>query len=163
MASQKEQTVFSREPGSEAEEGKSPGGLPGEMPEGLRYFFPSGQTEKSDREIPEKGHEDGRGAFSRGAFVLPEHDVPDPVKGLDSPVAANEGEQSLGRGFFRRKTGDAVDDFRAGVAAVEVGGVAFEAKDLPVAGKGKLGKVLFQFGTDGETAALDSAVAFIEG
>ena len=75
------------------------------MPEGLRYFLSSGQAEESDREIPEKGHEDGSEAFSHSAFVLPEHDVPDPVKGLDFPVAANEGEQSLGRGFFRRKAG----------------------------------------------------------
>ena len=53
-------------------------------------MIPSGEAEKGDREIPEKGHEDGRGALSRGAFVLPQNGVPDPVMGLDAPVFASE-------------------------------------------------------------------------
>lgn len=147
---------------SESDEGKSQGSLPGEVPQGLRDFLPAGQTKKSDREIPEKGHEDRRRSLSRGALVFPENDVPDPVKGLDSPMTANEGKESFWRGFFGRKTGDAIDHFCAGMAAVEVGGVAFEAKDLLMAGEGEVWKV-FQPGTDGEDATFDPAVTFIEG
>jgi len=137
---------------SKSEEGKGPGSLPGEVPQGLRDFLPAGQTKKRDREIPEKGHEDRRRSFSRGALVFPENDVPDQVLGRGSPMTANEGEKSFWRGFFGRKTGDAIDHFRAGMVAIEVGGVALQAEDLLVFGKGKLGKVLFQFGTDGESA-----------
>lgn len=78
-------------------------------------------------------------------------------------MSSNEGEEAFGRRFFGRKAGDAVDHFRAGVAPVKIGGRAFEAKDLLMAGKGKLGKVLFQFGTDGESATFYPAVAFIKG
>ena len=125
-------------------------------------MIPSGQTEKGDREIPEKGHEDGRGALSRGALVFSENGVPDPVIGLDAPMTANEGEKSFGRGLFRGEAGDTVDHFRGGMASIEFGGVAFEAEDLLVAGEGKLGKSLFQFGTDGEGAALDPTMTPID-
>ena len=76
---------------------------------------------------------------------------------------ANEGEEAFGRRFIGRKTGDAVDDFRAGMAPVNIGGRAFEAKDLLMAGEGEVGKVLFQFGADGERAKFDPAVTLIEG
>lgn len=78
-------------------------------------------------------------------------------------MSSNEGEEAFGRRFFGRKAGDAVDHFRAGVAPVKIGGRAFEAKDLLMAGEGEIGKVLFEFGADGERAAFDPAVALIEG
>jgi len=124
---EKGKRVFFREPGSETEEGKSLGGVPGEVPERRRNLVVSGETEKGDREIFEKPHEAGSRALYRGAFVFPEDDVPDQVLGLDSPMSANEGDEAFWRGFFGRKTGDAVDHFRAGMAAIEFGGVAFEA------------------------------------
>ena len=125
-------------------------------------MIPAGQTEKGDREIPEKGHENGRRALSRGAFVLPENGVPDPVIGLDAPMTANEREKSFGRGLFRGKAGDSVDHFRGGMTSIEFGGVAFEAEDLLVAGEGEVWKVFFQFGTDGEGAALDPTMSPID-
>ncbi|MGC8529886.1 MAG: hypothetical protein ACP5OP_06795, partial [Leptospirillia bacterium] len=89
--------------------------------------------------------------------------VPDPVIGLDAPVSADKREEAFGRGLFGRKTGDAVDHFRAGMTPVKIGCMAFEAKDLLMAGEGEVGKVLFQFGTDGERATFDPTVALIEG
>jgi len=87
---EKEFCFFFREPGSDSEKRHRPGGVPGEEPQGSCDLIPSGQAEKGGREIPEKGHEDGRGALSRGAFVLPQNGVPDPVMGLDAPVFASE-------------------------------------------------------------------------
>ena len=42
-------------------------------------------------------------------------------------------------------------------------GLAFEAKDLLVAGEGKVGKILFQFEADGERVTFDPSMALIEG
>ena len=78
-------------------------------------------------------------------------------------MSSNEGEEAFGRRFFGRKAGEGVDPFRAGVAPGKIGGPAFEAKDLLMAGEGEVGRVLFEFGSDGERAAFDPVVALLEG
>jgi len=133
----------------------------GEIARGPGDVAGSGQSQETEGQIAESGHDLGAVSFADLGPIFVKSDVPDMMDFvLDGPVATNEVEDGLGAVSPGGETANAIDHLATDRLALKVGGVARHPEDglsvghLDVIGQ-KVGR--------GECASLNSTVAFVQG
>ena len=78
-------------------------------------------ADEVDGEVAEGGHDLGSVAGSGEVVVLVEHDVTDPVEGLDAPVSLDPGGDLAGGGSCHGYGADEVEHFGVSAACLGAG------------------------------------------